>query len=154
MTHPPRSLHGAPPLRPAPAAYPARVVELPPYDELMHAPAPPAMPTMTLSPRGTLYFTKAAMNALGLSSGSPANLVPPPFGSVYWHLDLRPTAPLSINWSGSLSVQRRCQSPRLRGIALPPGLVLSSLTLHLMPGAPHHPLYYPLLPANAFTAHP
>lgn len=78
-----------------------------------------------------------------------AGLVPPEEGQQYWHLDLRPTAPNRIAWSGSTSQPKRAQSARIRGIELPTGLLTQNLTLHLIPVQPHYPNYYLLLPTDA-----
>lgn len=105
------------------------------------------MPLVTIKPDGTLYLPKAFMHALKLTRGVRIGLVPPPFGSYHWHLDLRPQAlnPRAIDWTGSAVA-------RIKGLLLPPGLVTAPLALYLLPGEPTYPNYYPLLPANAFTA--
>ena len=124
---------------------PAPRVELPPYNPADHMPPTPPMPTSSLSAKGILYLHTALVEALGLRPNQAVNLVSPIYGSLYWHLDLRPTAPRRITWTPN-------QRPRVEGLKLPPGLVTAALTLHLLPGEPPHEDYYPLLPANAFAA--
>lgn len=118
---------------------------LPVYNPIEHVPAPPPMPTLTVTPKGVLYLHASIKEALGLRDGLPINLVPPVFNSYYWHLDLRPTAKHRIVWYDTTRM-------RARGIVLPPGLVHESLTLHLHTLTPEYPNYYPLLPANAFAS--
>lgn len=126
---------------------PARVVNVAPaYNPADHVPPPPPMPTLTVNARGTLYLHAGLVQALGLRHGQPINLRPPEYGSLFWHLDLRPHAPCRVLWHNNTRV-------RALGIKLPPGLVTDALTLHLMPGQPAYEHYHPLLPANAFTAH-
>jgi hypothetical protein len=118
---------------------------LPVYDPVLNLPPPAPLPSLQVTEAGKLYLTQALMHTLGLRNGSRIGLVPPVFGSMYWHLDLRSTAPRAVEWSTP------SQGPRVKGIILPPGLVLKSLRLYLLPGEPAHPKYYSLLPANAFT---
>jgi hypothetical protein len=125
---------------------------LPTYDPILNMPPAPPPPSLTIAPNGTLYLTKPLMTALGLEAGAAINLVPPVYGDKYWHLDLRDTAPCKIDWSGSTSTAVRGQSPRVRGIKLPPGLVVEPLRLFLLPLERRHPKYIPLLPANAFAS--
>jgi len=128
-------------------------LEIPFYDAAAHLPPPPPLPTATISPKGVLYLSKAFMQALNLGNGQAIGLVPPMPGSKYWHLDLRASAASRITWSGSTRERARGQSARARGIDLPQGLLAQNLTLHLLPGKPHYPHFYPLLPADAFTPH-
>jgi hypothetical protein len=102
------------------------------------------MPTLTINAKGRLELHASLRQALGLRHGQPINLVPPMWGSYYWHLDLRQTAPRQVLWYDNSRM-------RATGISLPPGLVTNTLTLHLLPGEPAYPNYYRLLPSNAFT---
>ena len=117
---------------------------LPPYDPAAHVPPPPPMPTVGISPKGVLYLHQSIRTALALRDGQPINLLPPAFDSVYWHLDLRPDALRRISWYEG-------QRARVDGIRLPPGLVTATLTLCLLPGEPHYPHVYPMLPQHAFA---
>ena len=117
---------------------------LPAYNAIEHVPAPPAMPTLTVTPKGVLYLHASIKEALGLRDGLAINLVPPIFGSYYWHLDLRPSAKHRIVWYDNTRM-------RARGILLPPGLVTEPLTLHLHTLTPEYAGYYPLLAAHALT---
>ena len=106
-------------------------------------PAPAPMPTLTITAKGVLHLHAALRQTLGMKHGQPINLVPPSWNSLYWHLDLRPCATCRVSWNDDTSV-------RAYGINLPPALVTQALTLHLLPGIPAYPHYYPLLPTNAF----
>ena len=135
----PTAFHGAPGLhRIAPTPIQA-------YNPTRHMPPTPPMPTATISAKGVLYLHAALVDALGLRSNQAIDLVPPIYGSMYWHLDTRPIAHRRIAWTPN-------QRPRVLGIQLPPGLVLDTLTLYLLlPHPDNNPDYHPLLPANAFT---
>ncbi|MGY3091097.1 hypothetical protein ACVWYF_004161 [Hymenobacter sp. UYAg731] len=117
---------------------------MPAYNPTDHMPPTPPMATLSVTAKGTLHLHATLRQALGLHHGQPINLVPPAFDSMYWHLDLRPSAPRRVVWHDNTRV-------RAEGIRLPPGMVSAPLTLYLLPGEPHHAHYYPLLPANAFT---
>jgi hypothetical protein len=147
MKPPPHAfLPTATPGRPAPLgdAVAARVVEVPPYDPAQHVPPTPLMPTLSITPKGVLHLHSSLFRRLGLRYGQPINLVTPIYKNPYWHLDLRPTAPRRVECYDDTRA-------RARGIDLPPGLVTTTLTLHLLPGEPEYAGYYPLLPENAFT---
>jgi len=103
------------------------------------------MPTLTVNNRGVLQLHASLRQKLGLRHGQPIDLIAPWYNSVYWFLDLRPTALRRVLWYDNSRV-------RATGIILPPDLVQDSLTLHLLPGEPAYENYYPLLPANAFAA--
>jgi len=103
------------------------------------------MPTLTVNSRGVLQLHASLRQALGLKYGQPIDLIPPTWNSVYWHLDLRPTALRQVLLYDDSRM-------RATGISLPPGLVEDRLTLYLLPGEPLYCNYYPLLPANAFAA--
>ena len=117
------------------------------YLALAFVPPPPPMPTLAIRLVKQRYYAltlhKPLVDALGLSYGRPINLLPPAYGSLVWHLDLRPEAPCQVKWYEDTSV-------RVDGIKLPPGLVASTLVLHLLPGEPRYPHVYPMLPENAF----
>lgn len=121
------------------------------YNPAIHFPPPPPMPSATLSPKGVLYLSKAFMAALNLRTGQAASLLGPMPGSTYWHFDLREQAPHRINWSGSLKDAVRGQSARVRGLKAVGSTLTETLTLYLLPGEPHYPGFYPLLPADALT---
>lgn len=107
----------------------------------------PPLPSLTVTDQGCVYLHQALATHLHLASGQPANLVPPPADSVYWHLDLRPDAERFLSATAG-------QRFRLRGVRLPLDLLDPDeppLTLYLLPGEPAQPGYYPLLPAEAFT---
>ncbi|MGI4862608.1 MAG: hypothetical protein ACRYFZ_01705 [Janthinobacterium lividum] len=109
------------------------------------APAPP-LPSLTLNDAGRVYLHPALATQLQLQHGQPANLVPPPKGSPYWHLDLRPAAERFLNSGNGRNL-------RIAGVRLPFGLLNPDegpLTLYLLPGEPAQAGYYPLLPAPAF----
>ncbi len=109
------------------------------------APAPP-LPSLTVNDQGRAYLHLALVEQLRLQSGQPANLVPPPKGSDYWHLDLRPEAGRFLNTGNGRDL-------RLYSVPLPLGLLDPDeppLLLYLLPGEPAQPGYYPLLPAPAF----
>lgn len=103
------------------------------------------MPTLALTPKGVLHLHASLREALGLCHGQAINLIPPTYGSVFWHLDLRKSAPSRVLWYND-------QRMRAHGILLPPGLVTETLTLYLLPGEPAYERYYPVLPSNAFSA--
>jgi hypothetical protein len=108
-------------------------------------PTPP-LPSLTITDHGRAYLHPALVEQLHLQSGQPANLVPPPKDSNYWHLDLRPDAERFLNPGNGRNL-------RLNGVRLPLGLLDPDeppLTLYLLPGEPAQPGYYPLLPAPAF----
>lgn len=120
---------------------------LPDYNPTQHIPpARNLFPTLTISSSGTAYLSHQLITALALRNKQPATLVPPPQGSEYWHLDLRPIAERAICWYADTR-------PRIRGIKLPPGLVLPEhpLRLCLVPGDPAFPGLYRLLPDAYFT---
>lgn len=107
----------------------------------------PPLPSLTINDVGHVYLHPALVEQLQLTSGQPANLVPPPSGSAYWHLDLRPEAERFINPGNGRNL-------RLTGVRLPFGLLNPDeglLRLYLLPGEPAQPSYYPLLPAAAFA---
>jgi hypothetical protein len=108
------------------------------------APTPP-LPSLTLTDEGRAYLHPALVEHLHLQGGQPANLVPPPANSAYWHLDLRPAAERFLNSGNGRNL-------RIYGMHLPFGLLDPDepLTLYLLPGEPAQPGYYPLLPAPAF----
>jgi hypothetical protein len=108
--------------------------------------ATPPLPSLTLTDEGKAYLHPPLVEQLHLQSGQPANLVPPPKGSDYWHLDLRPDAERFLNPGNGRNL-------RLNGVRLPLGLLDPDeppLLLYLLPGEPAQPGYYPLLPAPAF----
>lgn len=107
--------------------------------------ATPPLPSLTITDQGKAYLHHALVEQLHLQSGQPANLVPPPKGSDYWHLDLRPDAERFLSVGNGRNL-------RLNGVRLPFGLLDPDqpLTLYLLPGEPAQPGYYPLLPASAF----
>lgn len=110
------------------------------------ATTPPPLPSLTVSDTGRIHLHAALAAQLQLHHGQPGNVVPPPPGSPYWHLDLRAEAERIIE----LADNRRF---RIRGVRLPLGLLDPDeppLTLYLLPGEPAQPGYYPLLPAPAF----
>lgn len=105
------------------------------------------LPSLTLNDQGRAYLHPALAEQLHLTSGQPANIVPPSAGSDYWHLDLRPEAERFINPGNGRNL-------RINGIRLPFGLLNPDeppLLLYLLPGDPAQPDYYPLLPAAAFA---
>jgi hypothetical protein len=107
----------------------------------------PPLPSLTINEQGRVYLHAALVEQLQLQGSQPANLVPPPAGSPYWHLDLRPEAERFINPGNGRNL-------RLHGVRLPFGLLSPdepALTLYLLPGEPVQPGYYPLLPAEAFA---
>lgn len=118
---------------------------LPVYDPVLNLPPPAPLPTLQLTAAGRLTLSIALMHELKLENGSRLNLVPPVYGSEYWHLDLRPTAARTVEWhTGS--------APRVKGIDLPPWLVPNAIRLMLVREKQTHPDYYPLLPTHALTA--
>ena len=145
MNEPENRFQGAPAYRPGPTPPAAALASAPTYNPELHMPPPPPMPTVAISPQGVLYLHQSIRTALSLRDGQPINLVPPGFDSVYWHLDLRPTAARRI----SRTKERRA---RAEGIRLPPGLLAHTLTLHLLPGAPAYPHYYPMVPLDALAS--
>jgi len=118
---------------------------LPVYSPQAQPPSPAPMPTLTVNNRGLLQLHASLRQALGLRHGQPIDLIPPVWNSVYWHLDLRPTALRRVLWYDDSRV-------RATGISLPPDLVKDRVTLYLLPGEPLYENYYPLLPSNAFAA--
>jgi hypothetical protein len=103
---------------------------------------PPPLPTLSVNNQGRVLLHTALVEHLHLQVGQPANLVAPPKGSPYWHLDLRPEAERFITYGNAYHVR------------LPLGLLNPDeppLTLYLLPGEPALPGYYPLLPAPAFA---
>ena len=117
---------------------------LPVYNPTQQVPPPAPMPTLSVNTKGVLQLHASLRERLGLRHGQPIDLIPPVWNSMYWHLDLRPSALRRVLWHDNSRV-------RALGICLPPGLVESNLTLYLLPGEPEYANYYPLLPANAFT---
>ena len=117
---------------------------LPPYNPDLHVPPPPAMATLSISPKGVMHLHASLRQAIGLRNGQPIDLIPPVWNSVFWHLDLRASAARRVAWYNDTRV-------RVEGVKMPPGLVTESLTLFLLPGEPAHKDYYPLLAANMFT---
>jgi hypothetical protein len=113
----------------------------------MSAILPPPLPSLTVNDQGRAYLHTVLVEYLQLQSGQPANLVPPPKGSAYWHLDLRPAAERYLSAGNGRNL-------RLRDLRLPPGLLdpdQPPLVLYLLPGEPAQAGYYPLLPAPAFA---
>jgi hypothetical protein len=107
---------------------------------------PPPLPSLTVNDMGRTYLHTSLGEQLQLQSGQPANLVPPPKGSPYWHLDLRPEAPRYITANGTRF--------RISNVRLPADLLSPDdppLMLYLLPGEPAIPGYYPLLPAADFA---
>jgi hypothetical protein len=105
-----------------------------------------ALPSLTINDLGRAYLHTALVAQLGIQHGQPADLVPPPTDSPYWHLDLRPEAERHVNCNGQ-------QRFRINDVRLPFSLLNPDdgpLTLYLLPGEPAQPGYYPLLPAEAF----
>jgi hypothetical protein len=110
-------------------------------------PLAPPLPTLSVNDQGRVLLHTALVEHLHLQIGQPANLVAPPKGSPYWHLDLRPEAERFIIYGNAYHV-------RLHHVRLPLGLLNPDeppLTLYLLPGEPALPDYYPLLPAPAFA---
>jgi hypothetical protein len=108
---------------------------------------PPPLPTLSVNDQGRVLLHAALVEQMHLTIGQPANLVAPPKGSPYWHLDLRPEAERFIIAGNTYHV-------RLHNVRLPFGLLNPDeppLTLYLLPGEPVLPGYYPLLPAPAFA---
>jgi hypothetical protein len=106
----------------------------------------PPLPALTINDQGRAYLHPALVEQLHLEVGRPANLVPPPKGSSYWHLDLRPEAERFLAVGNGRNL-------RLHNVRLPPSLLDPDeppLLLYLLPGEPAQPGYYPLLPAPAF----
>lgn len=90
-----------------------------------------------------VYFSQELITTLNLRAGQPINLLPPSTPtSPYWHLDLRPTAPHSIDWYPG-------KRTKIKRVELPPSLLLpeQGLALELVPGPPAHAGFYPLMPA-------
>ncbi|TDN38269.1 hypothetical protein E4631_06125 [Hymenobacter sp. UV11] len=111
------------------------------------APLLPPLPTLSVTDQGRVYLHAALTTHLGLELAQPANLVAPPTGSPYWHLDLRPAANCFIV-SGNNGQRLRISKVQLPFELLSPDE--PPLTLYLLPGEPAIPGYYPLLPAAAF----
>jgi hypothetical protein len=106
----------------------------------------PPLPSLTVNDQGRVYLHPTLVEQLRLGVGQPANLVAPPHGSIYWHLDLRPEAERFLAVGNGRNL-------RLHSVRLPFGLLNPDeppLTLFLLPGSPAQPGYYPLLPAPAF----
>jgi hypothetical protein len=125
----------------------SHALDLPAYDPAQHVPpARNLFPALTISSSGNAYLSLDIIHQLGLRNRQPGTLVPPPPGSDSWHLDLRPSAGRVICWYADTR-------PRIRGIKLPPGLVLPGqpLRLCLVPGDPAFPGFYRLLPDAYFT---
>ncbi len=152
MQLPENRFRQAPAYHHAPQAQPARVVEVPAYDPAQHIPPPAPLPSASITPKGVLYLSKPLMAALHLSPGQAADLLAPMPGSMYWHLDLRPSALRRIDWSGGLKQSSRGQAARVRGLRVAASQLARALTLYLLPGEPHYPGFYPMLPEDAFTA--
>lgn len=112
------------------------------YD--LFPPAAPAMPRLVVKAPGTAYLSQELIAALNLRAGQPATLYSPGWNSMYWHLDLRPTAPHNIDWYPG-------KRAKIKRLALPPQLLLpeQGLLLALLPGPPAYPNYYPLVPSAA-----
>ena len=125
-----------------PRIAPAPPVRWPALPVAAFIPPPPPLPTLTISPKGYLALHQSLRIALGLRDGQPINLLAPVYGSPYWHLDLRPDAPHFIKWYAG-------QRPRVEGIKLPPDLLTTTITLHLLPGEPQYAHVYPMLPFHA-----
>ena len=105
------------------------------------------LPALTVNDEGRVYLHPALVEYLRLQNGQPATLVPPPKGSAYWHLDLRPAVNNFISSGNG-------RNHHISNVRLPLGLLNPDeppLTLYLLPGEPAYPRYYPLLPAAAFT---
>lgn len=110
-------------------------------------PSAPPLPTLSVNDQGRVNLHSTLVEHLHLQIGQPANLVAPPKGSPYWHLDLRPDAERFIIAGNGYHV-------RLHNVRLPFGLLNPDeppLILYLLPGLPALPTYYPLLPAPAFA---
>lgn len=123
---------------------PADAPMLPVYKPALYVPPPPPLPTLSVTQKGQtyrLFLLPALIERLNLRDKQPINLLPPSYGSPFWHLDLRPEAERRISFY-------RGQSPRVEGVRLPEGLVLPGqpLILCLQPGEPYYPHVYPLLP--------
>lgn len=109
-------------------------------------PSTPPLPTLSINDQGRANLHAALIEQLHLDVGQPANLVAPPPGSPYWHLDLRPEAERRL-------IAGSAHNLRLHNVCLPFELLSPDeppLTLYLLPGEPALPGYYPLLPAPAF----
>ncbi|TVT40651.1 hypothetical protein FNT36_14375 [Hymenobacter setariae] len=107
----------------------------------------PPLPSLTINDQGRVYLHPTLVEQLHLASGQPANLVPPPKGSDYWHLDLRPEAERFITPGNGRNL-------RIHNVRLPFSLLNPDeppLMLYLLPGEPAQLGYYPLLPAPAFA---
>lgn len=107
----------------------------------------PPLPTLTINDQGRAYLHPTLVEQLRLEVGQPANLVAPPKGSSYWHLDLRPEAERFLAVGNGRNL-------RLHSVRLPFELLSPDeppLLLYLLPGEPAQPSYYPLLPAPAFA---
>lgn len=113
---------------------------LPTYDPAIHIPPPiDLLPTLRVNARGRVYLSQALVQKLCIRNAQPANLLPPSNGSKFWHLDLRPVAPLRVKWYDDTR-------PRIEFVDLPEGLISTSQRLQLVPGEPAFPGFYPLLP--------
>lgn len=105
------------------------------------------LPSLSVNDQGRVYLHPTLVEQLHLVVGQPANLVAPPPGSDYWHLDLRPEAERFITSGNGRNL-------RLHNVRLPFELLSPDdppLTLYLLPGEPALAGYYPLLPAPAFA---
>ena len=114
---------------------------------LANIPPAPPLPSLSVTDQGRVYLHPALVEQLHLQNGQPANLVAPPKGSPYWHLDLRPAAERFITSGNGRNL-------RLHNVRLPFELLSPDeppLMLYLLPGEPALTGYYPLLPAAAFT---
>lgn len=120
---------------------------LPPYNPAEHVPDPVQLfPSLTVNSKGTAYLSQDLIAQLNLNNRQPATVIPPPKGSDYWHLDLRPNAGKRISWYADTR-------PRIRRIKLPAGLVPPGhpVRLCLVPGDPAFPGFYRLLPDAYFA---
>lgn len=110
-------------------------------------PSVPPLPTLSVNDQGRVNLHATLVEHLHLEVAQPANLVAPPTGSPYWHLDLRPEAERRIIAGNGYNM-------RLHNVSLPFELLSPDdppLTLYLLPGLPALPGYYPLLPAQSFA---
>jgi hypothetical protein len=110
-------------------------------------PSPPPLPTLSVNDQGRVNLHATLVEHLHLAVAQPANLVAPPTGSPYWHLDLRPEAERRL-------IAGNAYHLRLHNVRLPFELLSPDeppLTLYLLPGEPALANYYPLLPAPAFA---
>ena len=110
-------------------------------EQELYPPPAPTPPGLVVRAAGKAYLNQELIAVLNLRAGQPATLHPPVANSIYWHLDLRPTAPHHIDWYPG----KRAKIKRLK---LPPQLLLPAqgLPLLLLPGPPAYADYYPLVP--------